>query len=359
MDSYYTSSKLANKLVRHVRKRNIGTVADFCIGDGALIKAANEKWPDAKCFGVDISSTAISSLKQKQSKWKLSVCDLLKKRSRSTCQVLYNQKKGFDLILLNPPFTCIGSTLYEVKLDEKEFKCSTALAFLTESLNYLSNTGSLYAILPISCAFSKKDALLWQTLEANYQLKVIEILKDHHFKNCSPTIILVSLNDPSVKGIDLSFKRSNNWKKKITLMRGNLRMHSVRHNKKGNLLIHTTNLQRNRIVNLNVKVKTISSCITGPALLLPRVGKPDLKKVVSINKSEVYAISDCIIAIKTETLSDSLNLKKLLKVHWNEVRELYKGTGAPYLTIERIEKYLGMKETIAVTDNNNTVKLIA
>ena len=56
------------------------------------------------------------------------------------------------------------------------------------------------------------------------------------------------------------------------------------------------------------------------------------------------AISDCIILLRTKTASESKQLKLLILNDWNNFCALYKGTGAKYVTIERVKKYLGIPE---------------
>jgi methylase of polypeptide subunit release factors len=63
VDSFYTPSDLASRLVNHVKIIKVKNVIDFCIGNGELIRAALKKWPDIKCYGTDISENAIKIVK--------------------------------------------------------------------------------------------------------------------------------------------------------------------------------------------------------------------------------------------------------------------------------------------------------
>ena len=57
-DSYYTPESLAEKLLSYVQGTPT-TVADFCVGDGGLLTAAVNRFPNISCYGIDISHEAI------------------------------------------------------------------------------------------------------------------------------------------------------------------------------------------------------------------------------------------------------------------------------------------------------------
>lgn len=208
-DSFYTPTFLANSLISYISHKNVFNVADFCVGNGELLRAASVKWPKVKCFGSDISKMAITQTKERHPNWSLSKCDFLNKRSRNRILKAYNNNL-FDLILMNPPFSCLGGTIHKVYLNDRLFRVSTAMAFLMYSLNFLSEKGSLYAIMPNSIAYSEKDKEAWNILVKNYNLNILNEPNEKYFKNCSPNIILVSLNN-----IGCFKKRSKSTKPKI------------------------------------------------------------------------------------------------------------------------------------------------
>ena len=57
-DSYYTPESLAEKLLSYVQGAPT-TAADFCVGDGGLLVAAVNRFPNVSCFGIDISHEVI------------------------------------------------------------------------------------------------------------------------------------------------------------------------------------------------------------------------------------------------------------------------------------------------------------
>ena len=342
-DSFYTPTLLAEKLVSYISGKRFSSVADFCVGDGELLRAAQSLWQDIRCYGIDISKEVISQLSINHPNWIVEVCDFLNKSQRTECVI--SKDKKYDLILLNPPFTCKGSTINKVIFNEVEYKMSTAMMFLTESLQYLHNDGLMLAILPISCAYSQKDKKIWQYLTQEYNLRILEERDKQYFKKCYPNIVLVSINDKSLNSSEILDAFTLNIKcNKISTFRGNL---SVNEKVNSTLaektpFIHSTNLINNTLQNITSYTICPKSQITGPAVLLLRVGNPNIKKICTISQNETYIISDCIIAIKTSNQNEANKLKQLLIKNWDYVKSLYKGTAAKYITLERLNSFLGI-----------------
>lgn len=339
-DLHYTPTLLAQHLISFVEKKDIFTVADFCVGEGELLLAAKKKWPEATLCGCDISEKTIASMRRTHPHWMLSKCDFLNSKSRNSSAIL---KKKYDLVLLNPPFTCKGATIETVFFEGHKFHMSTSMAFFVEAIQYLKNQGVMYAILPQSIAYSKKDENIRLYLKEKYNFRILEERNNQEFEKCAPNIILASINERNVFPISDTIKRLDLKIEDLCIQRGNISMHEIKEVDDPSVyLIHSTNIRDNKIINLEYKVDSVRSIIEGPALLIHRVGQPNEKKMCIINKGEVYALSDCIIGIKTLTLEDCHFLRELILKNWNIFSNLYKGTGAKYITIERLNSFLGI-----------------
>lgn len=339
IDSFYTSPELASRLLKYIKKGSYINVVDFCIGDGELIRAAVNIWPKIKCFGSDISGKAIKKVKYKHPNWKIGKCDFTNELSRKRCKILKNKKRGFDLVLLNPPFSCKGGKTHEINLCNQNFKVSTSMKFLSESIKYISDKGCLLAIMPISICYSQKDRKFLDYLIENYHFNVLEIPNGKFFKNCSPSIVLISLNikknNKQINNQNISLGFSN-----IEIYRGKISVFKAKYHNKGIEFIHSTNLKENKIIDVSKKVKTKSSIIKGPAILIPRVGKPSKSKICLLQSEKKYALSDCVLAIK---FKNKTNINKLYKKMISNVvyfNNLYIGTGAKYITIERLRNFI-------------------
>jgi methylase of polypeptide subunit release factors len=343
-DSHYTPTELADRLVSLVKKENVCTIADFCVGEGELLRAAKKKWTNTKCFGNDISGKTIQLLKKKYPDWVLEKCDFLNQKEKDEKFIF---KSKFDIILLNPPFTCKGSTLHTIKFDGMAFHASTAMVFLVEAIKYLQKDGILYAILPQSLAYSSKDGKIRAYLREKYYFKILEELNNQSFEKCTPNIVLASVNDIQSIELNNAFKQIDTGIKHLQIQRGGIGMHNIQTCKGHSVsLIHSTNMRDNKIVGLEYKVKNTISYITGPALLIHRVGQPNIKKICIISSKETYALSDCVIGIKAGTIKDCLCIKKIITDNWNDFSNLYKGTGAKYITIERLKYFLNVKDDV-------------
>lgn len=342
-DKYYTPDHLADRLISYIAEAGIQTAADFCVGDGDLLKATLRRFPDVRCFGVDVSTDSINHLRKEHKDWKLGACDFME-RSKVTKLKGIGDKK-YDLIVLNPPFTCKGSTLCRIEFDGQPFKCSTALMFLTEALGYLNDRGVLYAILPIGCHCSQKDKELWNYLEEHYQLRVLEKLDRQYWQKCSPNILLVSLKsivERPAMAATVRFDFSNLPIKGV--VRGTIGMHEVvfAEGRKGQKMIHTTNMQGNRVTGVKRIGNGKKYCQKGTAVLIPRVCNPNREKICIYEGRRPYVLSDCVIALQTENMEDARTVFDALMVHWDDFREIYNGTGAKYTTMNRVRECFGV-----------------
>ncbi|MDF2432024.1 MAG: hypothetical protein JWP44_1655 [Mucilaginibacter sp.] len=354
-DSFYTPTVLADKLINFAIKKDFNSVADFCVGDGELLRAAKLRWPQIKCTGSDISEDAILKTRQEHPDWELCQMDFLNPDLRLGASIL-NKQQRYDLILLNPPFSCIGGTIYTVEFEKELFQASKAMKFLVTALQYLEPNGALYAILPTSIAYSQKDKKLWGMLEKKHNLSILEEPKTQYFKGCAPNVILVSVNDFSQTSQFKNITRISLDFQQLAVFRGKISMDQVRPNGGSKYLVHSTNVRNNKIVNLSLKINKPLSEVSGPAILLPRVGKPNPTKICTITKEETYVISDCILAIKTPSIKEARILYRYFIDNWELIENMYKGTGARYITIDKINQFLNLD--ISDTYNYQRVKAI-
>jgi hypothetical protein len=149
-------------------------------------------------------------------------------------------------------------------------------------------------------------------LRKNYNFKILEELNNQGFEKCTPNVILAFINDTQSIVLNNAFRQVNAEIKHLQIQRGGIGMHSIQEYKKNFvLLVHSTNIKDNKIVGLKYKVRNTISYIKGPALLIHRVGQPNAKKICLISSKEAYALSDCVIGIKTKTMEECQYLKIL------------------------------------------------
>ena len=342
-DNYYTPIELADKLVSLIIEDGIKTAIDFCVGDGDLLKAVQRRFPNVECFGTDIAIEAIEPLRKSQPEWKLEVCDF-------SCTEGFDALTDFgyrkyDLIVLNPPFTCKGSSICKIEFENIAYNVSTAMMFVTNALKYRADDGVLYAILPSSCAYSQKDRKLWDYLIKKYNLQILATPNRMYWQDCSASIILVSIGgrEEREQVVEKLYDFTTLPIKKI--VRGHISPHEANYvdGRKGLKYIHTTNLQKNKIVNCsrvglskehNVE-RYGNVSYEGPAVLIPRVCNPNIGKVCVYKCKSKFVPSDCVIALCAKNIEDAILIADTIREQWVHFRTIYQGK---YTTMERVQK---------------------
>jgi hypothetical protein len=335
--------------VSHARFRVPPTcIADFAVGDGELLRAAQAKWPRAKLIGTDINARTVYELRRLVKTWKVDRCDFLNPKSRQHARVFENLKSKVSLVLLNPPFSCRGARKFKAQFCGTEISCSLALAFVITSLNYLSDRGQLLAILPIGCLHSEKDKAAWAAIRSMFRVEHLAQNGHKTFSGWSPKTAIVKISRGRHTPASHVLRATGKLKRRVDgisfqLFRGKIPMHTLNGNTKGTAipLIHSTELGKPS-VDLTRRsfdvTKTNSIC--GPAVLIQRVGLPDPKKIQLYLKPTPIALSDCIIAIRCKSTGEAETVKDRLLFNWQTLEGRYGGTCARYITLTSLRDFL-------------------
>ena len=336
-DAYYTPEALADKLIAFISEEKITSAVDFCVGDGKLLDAVARRFPKIKCFGNDISIAAIEDLQKTREHWILSNCDFRDEEKFNTLVGIGNRE--YDLIVLNPPFTCKGSSICKVEFEGVAYHVSTAMQFIVRALKYRSKHGVLYAILPSSCAYSQKDRRLWTHLVEHHNLQLLEDSNRMYWSSCSASIIMVSIGSKVKRPkFDILDKFDFTVLPIIKALRGRIAKHDANftEGQKGVKYIHTTNLQGGKIMHVSRINVSTSYQVQGPAVLIPRVCNPNQGKICVYNGNTKFVPSDCVIALMAKTDEDAMIIANSIIEHWKLFVGIYQGTAAKYTTMERI-----------------------
>jgi tRNA1(Val) A37 N6-methylase TrmN6 len=339
LDRIYTPSALAELLVGACSVHAPQCVADFAAGDGALLRAAGQRWPSATLFGSDLDPDAIEKLDQID-RCATARCDFLDDADRNSLPLL---ARKCDVVLLNPPFTCRGNARFKVDLNRESYVGSRALIFVATALHYLSDDGRLLAIVPASCLTSEKDEVLRAALAEKCGLKQIGDVHRAAFDGRAVSVVLVELQRPKSATASSEGQRAKLVSLRAysaQLMRGSLPRFRAIRSPVGSLpYIHTTDLQAGELAIPPRKVAASTRLVEGPAVLLPRVGQPTADKVV-VHRSGTVVLSDCLFAIKTAPTGRVDELRALILEHWGEFERLYSGSCAPYVTVRALSEQL-------------------
>ena len=336
LDSFYTPDKLAQEMVA-LYDGVPYLIGDFCAGDGGLLRACEARFPQARYLANDKSKRAYHKLLKAHANWDVYNLDFLSDKS---LQKVTHLNGAFDLLLLNPPFTCRGQT-YKFTFDGFKFSASKALLFLIRSIKFLSNGGRLMAVLPIGVSISERDANLMAYLKNAYGFRIHKRVSGVSFAGKEPNVILAELCRPQMKSAYVPkkpIKRTYGF-----LHRGSRNVIDANDlkTKNGIMFIHTTNLVGNKLVDTKICLpEDKARILVGPAVLVPRVGTPNVTKIVVIGEREKYILSDCVIAVLSRDVSSANHIQDVLVSKKTSFYRLYAGTGARYITLSRLGEYI-------------------
>lgn len=339
MDNHYTPTCVANSLVQATNLLQPKRIADLAAGNGDLLFAAERKWPVAQFVATDIDSAAIRRLALLRPSWSVGRCDLRNRRSRNSCAALKNIANSADLLLLNPPFSCRGGTRFLVNTPTGPIHASTAMSFLLHATDYVADTGHIACVLPLGCLHNQKDALAWDYLRSQYVVDRLQTLPMRTFPRSTAKTILVHLapttttQDEAVPAIS---PHDRNEHYQVTLVRGSCPIHRGIQEQEKPVILHYTDIY-NSTVNLNGRHGFgTHRCVTGPAVVIPRVGNITIDKIAILQPPSEVMLSDCVIALKPTSDKYVVDLKDTLTRNFTHIQEHYTGTGAPFITISRL-----------------------
>lgn len=344
LDDHYTPVELARIAVTHVGLREPSIIADVAAGEGSLLLEAERRWPSARIVATDIDRGTVTRLaRARRHRWEVGRCDFLVAKSRAASRVLRDVHGRVSLLLLNPPFSCRGASYRTVATANGLQRASVAMAFLLAGLEYLSPRGQAVAILPAGSLYNKKDVTAWRHVRKGFTVQELAQWDKRTFPGCAASSVLVKLvrrASPTVassppntpwQGADGRTPRVS-----AVIVRGTCPIHRVPAGAAGPSLVHYTDLRSARVTLNGQRGAGAHRCVAGPAVLLPRVGRITPEKVAVLTSPRRVMISDCVIALKTESAQGARQVRRLLVDNFTLLAGAYVGTGAPHITLDRL-----------------------
>lgn len=340
---HYTPADLAERLVASSVVDEPKAVADFCVGDGRLLAAARVKWPATDLYANDIDAKAASKLGGLRVK-RVTCLDFL---SRGYFDEFTNFR--FDVILLNPPFSAPGRKKWHPIGDYSAISCSLSMAFVLTSFTFLAEGGEILAILPASCMVSDIDRDARSIINSDFEIDILSAPAGGLFPNISASVYTLRLRRQRKKAaIDEARPQSEPPRASINIVRGNI---SVARSERvvcasDDGWVHTTSLRDGRIVERYQLQRHCSpSARQAPpnSVLIPRVGRFTQGSVVITRANKAELISDCLFAIECESNAMAERVHKIIVDNFCEIRALYIGTGAPYVSTERLRQFFDLR----------------
>lgn len=346
LDRYYTPENIAIKILEKADISSSPKIfADSTCGSGRLLDAACTVFGGAECIGIDRDKSAISQLRIRRPAWHLAVANLL--GSKELIMRFSNSLPNpVDLLVLNPPFSHGNRKSTDVHYEGRKVKATVSMAHLLKSLDLFKPQHGAIAIVPESLLYSGTDEDARDILKEKYALNNIIDLKNCTFRGARVNTSAIQLHKTSPLPFEKKTPQSWNFVKAV-LVRGSLPVHLMNPKYPGTPFLHSTDIRK---LASGFSIDTLSTTssyakgqISGWSILIPRVGLPNRDLISVTHLDQTVQLSDCVIALVFECQNSAAIAKQRLISEWASFYELYKGTGARYITISRLNDWLVSK----------------
>lgn len=341
-DRYYTPPELATTVVASLASTKVAKCIDTACGCGNLLAAVQERYPQVKCFGMDIDEATVRRVRQDNPTWIVSVADILNPASVRRTRV-FGALTGADVAVLNPPFS-LGDQkgLLIGDSEGSARRCGRAMAHILEVMRTLPPKREFVAIVPESLMHSEMDTWGREWLREYWDVQTVSGVKNSTFTGARANCLVVhghnkcsSNLEPRIVPVQLP---------QCSLTRGGLPVHTAIDKKYGIPYVHSTDLQNvalGRLDTLRRVPRGGSAVVDGHAILLPRVGLPLRKYIAARRFDQKIQLSDCVIALTFRKHADAVKASEIIRAEYDALCGLYRGTGARYVTVERLRQWSG------------------
>lgn len=227
---YFTENIYSQLLIANIDIINPKLVIDLGIGDGALTKAAIEKWGDAHFFAIDVDKEKCDSMKHYSDKISIIQENGLIPDLNEKIQISVN---SVDVAICNPPYHQIANNenLFELFKASSLYSCcelkriSSDIIFLAHNLSLLKDKGYLGIILPDGILTRKDYALLRKDIITNHTLKHVIQLPDGVFKKTEARthILILTKGKSKYESVMLSIVDENgNYTQQLNIPKNHL-----------------------------------------------------------------------------------------------------------------------------------------
>lgn len=339
-DFYPTPVEIAEELIGGASLSSPLAIADFSAGDGALLQSAVRRWPAARVTAVDVQASLVRKLRSEFPDWSVGRCDFLSQNSTNRCHALRSLKHSVDLVVLNPPFSAHKKRWRHTTESGHGIECSTSMKFVLTSARYLRKGGEIVAVLPISAITGQKDRPARDAIQATKSFDVLRVLGRRTFKGCFAETAIVRIGERVAHDFSPSTGTSSPHEL-VEIHRGRLHVHLLSESRSANAteFIHSTDLTNGVARRSGRMTLQSNNKISGPAVLIPRVGRADPRKIACVGANRQFVLSDCVIALKPND-GKTKALREQMLAEKDAFCKLYLGTGAPFITLERLREFL-------------------
>lgn len=359
IDQHFTPNWLADLVAESLPAGLQGIAIDPTAGSGALLESL-ERGGHRRLNPVAIDSDPLvaSRLRAAHPNWTVSTANALTPRSRGASHAWRLSKSvGVEVVLLNPPFSYRGGPSVRTALGSFTGRLSPAAQFVAMALTELRPRFGVIAILPNGVVNGQKYQRFWEEVRTHYEVSLVRELDNSSFPGVRARCSLLTITTPafSKRVPDREPPPSAQKRVKVKLA-GEARGASVdttcrcievirgrvpRHHPHSVATdaapyLHTTHVREYQVTS-TIDRAPRRLATYGPLVLLPRVGYPGGKIAVVDLPSVV--LSDCLIALRP--LGGAADkLAHHIREGLANLETMYNGTGAPYITLSQLERFL-------------------
>ena len=340
VDRFYTPNRLAETLLEALHLKDVNSCADPTCGYGQLLISAEMNWPSAHFVGLDIDRQAVKIVRRYRPQWTVSVGDIMSSRSFSKTRIFRN-KGSYEVLLTNPPFS-MGADKGVIQAGSSQ-RCSVAMAHILASIRLFNPKRGIGAIVPESFLYSNLDETARDELAVTWAVEQILCAPESTFKGSRARSTVVVLRPKEGNGIeDQVSVLPTVVKWSADLVRGGLPVHQASYCRRGGRpFIHSTDLST--LADGTFETKNVfplgRGCVVGTAVLLPRVGVPSIEQITAVKFTRPVQLSDCVIALRFKSHDEACAVADVIRAESESLIDLYRGTGARYITVRRLEKW--------------------
>ncbi|MGA4214592.1 methyltransferase [Ralstonia nicotianae] len=340
-DAYYTPGHVAEVVAQAVERSRLKSVIDSHCGRGALLDAVERSFPKAHCVGIDLDGNAIAHLRKARPHWTLVRGDSL---AWTTWEKVHQTLGGsVDVAVLNPPFSMGQAKGVDIEFDGTVIRGSLAMAHVISTI-YHSSPARVMAVLPESTMFSDMDRQGRAALDLLYDLEVVAEFKSSTFRGARANSLLVGMTKRVRQRTFDRVEKTKPVTRQGTIVRGGLPCFEAVSIRSGMPYVHSTDIKDlvHGAVNTTLrKVRPYTrGIVSGHMVLLPRVGVPKEENIRAWFTKDEVQLSDCVIALQYGNARAAQAEAKILRCDYEALVSLYRGTGARYITVERLSGWL-------------------
>jgi len=353
LDRYYTPEHVARYALERVALTRAPLVcADSTCGTGRLLEAASDIFGRVRCVGIDRDIEAIEDLRRRNPEWLLAVGDLLN-RDGHLRKFSRTIPSDVDLLVLNPPFSQGNKKSVDITYEGLNIKGSVAMAHLLRSFELFKPTQGAMLIAPESLLYSELDSAARAVLSDSYSIRKVADLESATFRGARAHACVVQIA-PSMQGAVTEPCIHSGKVLRIKVTRGGLPVHVMIEASHGVPFVHSTDI-RNIVSGappstFSHTANQLKGRIDGWVLLMPRVGLPDKSLIKAIKIDSPIQLSDCVIALECPNKTVANQVSRRIQDSWSSFLELYKGTGARYITLSRLRDWLTNRNIQHISD---------